>query len=370
MKYSTLERKYLMSLIRCAIKEEPFTPAPKGLDMNALLELAKSQQVSSLIFYALADNGALDSEQLNHWNNVRMSELQKTIAVNSERDEISQELEAAGVNYMYLKGIVIRNYYPKSQMRQMSDNDILYDGSKRDELVKIMKNRGFYLNAAAGISDDFYKPPFCSFEFHRTLFNPEEDFCPEFNAWERAKLKEGTKHCYQLSPEDNFIYTLSHLYKHYHCVDGCGVRFLCDIYLLKHSDDKLDFDYINSVIEYFGITDFANTAIGLSESVFGDGKSNYDQQDLLDFMLSGGVYGKNKTTIADELKKYNNSKILYLLHRIFPPVKIMKGNYRVLEKHIYLLPIIYIVRLFDKLKHNNKRLKKELKELFSSNKNN
>lgn len=367
MRYSNLESEYLVSLIRSAIKQEPFVPVPDGLDIDALLNLAVEQQVSSMIYSVLADNNVLDESKMTYWNNVCKSEIQKTIVVNNERSMISADLEEQGIDYMYLKGIVIKNYYPKTSMRQMSDNDILYHEKDRNALLKIMRSHSYVLGASAGISDDFYKKPFSTFEFHRTLFNPEEPFCPEFNPWERATVADGTKHCYCISSEDNYIYAVSHLYKHYYCIDGCGIRFLCDLYLLIHSDDNLDFDYIDSVFERFGITEFAQTALGLAEALFADAQSNDKQQDLLDFMFSGGVYGKSSFDINEELEKYHNSKLLYLLHRAFPPVKMMKGNYKILEKHIYLLPIIYIVRLVQKYKYNRNKLEQEIETLKNTN---
>ena len=115
-----------------------------------------------------------------------------------------------------------------------------------------MKAHGFYLAAAGGASDDFKKPP-CTIEFHQTLFTEEKDFNFTLDAWKRAKREDGT-HRYIIDKEDNFIYSVCHMYKHY-CFGGCGVRFLCDLYLLTEKD-SYDWDYINSTLEAFGILDF------------------------------------------------------------------------------------------------------------------
>lgn len=42
-------------------------------------------------------------------------------------------------------------------MRQMSDYDILYDESRRSDIIKIMKKRGFELVNFEGYGDDFVK---------------------------------------------------------------------------------------------------------------------------------------------------------------------------------------------------------------------
>lgn len=265
---------------------------------------------------------------------------------------------------MFLKGLEIREYYPKTLMRQMTDNDILYDQSKRDVLLKVMKKNGYYLGTAIGASDDFFKEPYCTFEFHRTLFSENDAFNKDYDPWVNASKKEDTCR-YILSREDNYIYTLCHMYKHYIHGSGCGVRFLCDLYLLAHSDDVLDFDFINSKLDEFGVLEFSNTALGLAEALFDARDPDEKQQELLDVMFLGGVFGRGTDKVKKELEKHNGSKFKYILRRIFPPKKMMVGNYKSLEKRPYLLPFYYIYRLFEKMHHNGGILKDELKRLSS-----
>lgn len=361
------ETEYLIALLRSAIRNTPVPQPKQSVDTNELFSLAKKQQVFSTVLPVLEQTGILSDEEFASWNNYRLSELKKTIVVDSERQQICAQLDEKNIKYMFLKGLEIRSYYPKSSMRQMSDNDILYDESRRDELVSIMKKNGYYLGAAAGISDDFYKKPFSTFEFHRTLFSTEDDFCPDFNPWVNAKRVENTSR-YKISREDNYIYALCHLYKHYHCIDGCGIRFLCDLFLLIHSDDKLDYDYINKTLNSFGVADFNDTALGLAETLFNNGECNEKQQALFDFMINGTVYGSAKNKVQDTLDDLGGSRIKYIFYRIFPPVEQMKGNYKVLAKKPYLLPIYYVMRLFEKSIHNNSYLKKEVNQLKSSKK--
>src|SRR5699024_5276101 len=57
-------------------------------------------------------------------NDYAKSELVRLIAMQNELHSIEDELAENGIKYMLLKGAVIRNYYPKQSMRQMSDIDI------------------------------------------------------------------------------------------------------------------------------------------------------------------------------------------------------------------------------------------------------
>ncbi len=354
------ETEYLLSLIRCAIKGDK-APDNTGVDMERLFTLAKKQQVYCLVLPCLEEANLLDKDQLKQWKNYKLSELKKTITVNSERELICADLDRAGIGYIFLKGLVIREYYPKTAMRQMSDNDLAYDKSRRDELIRIMKKHGYYLGASTDNSDDFYKKPYCTFEFHRELFNDKDDFCPDFSPWENSTPVEGSSRRV-ISREDNYLYTVAHLYKHYHCVSGAGVRFVVDLYLLTHSDDELDYAYINKTLEEFGITDFNALALGLADDIFEDKEPTSEELELLDFMFSGYIYGSEEYDIEGELDKYG-SKSSFILHRLFPSKSFMFDTYKNLGKRPYLLPFYYVYRLFDKYRHNKEYMDRDLSQL-------
>lgn len=361
IKTNNAEADYLLGLLACALNGKPL-PTSEGVDFKNLLVLAERQQVYSTVLPVLEDNGILSEDLLLQWKNHKLSELKKTIAVDSERKEICRELDEKKIKYMFLKGLEIRNYYPKTAMRQMSDNDILYDESRRDDLISVMKKRGYYLGASGGISDDFYKKPYCTFEFHRTLFNPEEEFCPEFNPWLNSKEKSEDSSQMVISREDNYLYALGHMYKHYYCIDGCGVRFVCDIFLLSHSDDVLDWNYIDSMLDKFGIKAFHETVLNLAEAIFEDGEMSGDAKKLLDFMFEGGVFGSYKYDIEERIEEYG-SKGKFFFRRIFPEKEHMKKEYRVLNGKPYLLPAYYVYRLFEKYAHNRKYMKRDIEAL-------
>lgn len=360
IKTGIAEIDYLLCLLKCALLGEKAPKPAEGTDHKKLFETANKQQVYNIILPALQEAGVLTADEEAAWNNYRYSELKRTIVVNNERSAICADLDYAGINYMFLKGLVIRDYYPGSFMRQMSDNDILYDKSKREKLLKIMKSHGFYLGTASENSDDFYKKPYCSFEMHRDLFFEGSEFCPGLDPWENAKKAEGCR--YAISREDNYIYALAHMYKHYSCGHGCGVRFLCDMYLLSHSNDELDWDYISGKFAEFGLSEFHSVVLSLADCVFEEKEPQDAEKQLLSKMFDGGVFGKFERNITEEVNNYGG-KLGWLKHRLFPEKSEMKAQYKVLEKKPFLLPFYYVYRLFDKYKHNKKVMMNDLKEL-------
>lgn len=354
----------LLHLLYCALKEEK--PAlPTDLNWEALLQLANRQQVYNTVLPVLEKAAVLPPEQLQRWNDYRLTELQRTLYVNSQRQAICADLEAQNIRYMFLKGLVLRALYPQTMMRQMSDNDILFDPDRRGDLAKIMREHQFTLTVATDKSDDYYKEPNCLIEFHRELFN-HADLQTAFPAalvWQHAVPDPDHPCCYRMSPEDNYLFTLGHMYKHY-IMEGCGVRFLCDMYLLRAKQPQMNMKYVQSMVEKMGISSFHQTVIGLAEAVFAGGELTDDGRQLLNDMFSGTVYGKGKT-MAEKVDEHGG-KGRYILSRLFPKVSIMKNTYPVLEKCPVLLPFYYLVRLFSRLRHRKKEIRSEVRQLKNS----
>ena len=233
MEINSRETKYLIEVLRAAAKGEK-PAAPEGIDWNEFFELSKKQQVYSMVAQAV-DLNCLPPDIAEELNNFSKSELVRLIAMQNELAAIKAELEKNEIKYMLLKGSVIRNYYPKQSMRQMSDIDILYDPDKRDTLVEMMTARGYELLSQGGNSDDFSKPPYYTFEFHRELFKDVYGFYPDFSfVWSNACKTAGNQYEYTMSCEDLYLHHIAHMYKHY-IFGGFGVRFIVDTYLILQS---------------------------------------------------------------------------------------------------------------------------------------
>lgn len=376
IKTGNREQDYLLVLLRCALKQEK-APAPDNVDMKALLKLAVSQQVYNTVLPCLDEIDALPEEDKEKWNNYRLTELQRTIVVNNERNHILSQFDEQNIKYIFLKGLVLRELYPQTAMRQMSDNDIMFDASRREDVKKIMLANGYYLSSQTDKSDDYYKEPYTMLELHRELFNHEymkETYTADL-IWQNAEKADGMNCRYIMSNEDNYAFTLLHMFKHY-IMEGCGVRFLCDMYLLNQHSQNLDFVYIDSLLQKIQdnpkaaliedlpdlpIPKFKNMVNDLVNAVFCGSEITAEAQALLNDMLSGGVYGSGKT-LQDKIDE-QGGRFRYVLSRTFPAKENIFENYPLSKKYKWLLPFFYIKRIFDKLKYRKSFVKREIKAL-------
>ncbi|MBQ3904184.1 MAG: nucleotidyltransferase family protein [Eubacterium sp.] len=362
------EVKYLIHLLACAFSGK----APSvidGVDYKKLLSIAGRHQVYNIIFPLITDLEGVPEKEKAEFRDSSLSELKRMLVMNNERSMIFEQLKENGIRFMPLKGLILKAYYPKESMRQMSDNDILFDEENRDSVARIMKQNGYRVLATGENSDDYHKEPYSTFEFHRTLFFEENDFCPRFDfVWNNAVKDEENPCLYRMSLNDTYIYNVCHMFKHYSS-GGCGIRFLCDNYLfLKKENEKLDFDYINSKLASFGIAEFEKQTRELAFKLFDEKELSGDDENLLDDFINSGIFGTSKARLEKEFEATDGSlesaKQRYILKRLFPPKKKMIADYRALEKRPYLLPLYYIYRFFRGAAHSKETVN-EIKDINS-----
>ena len=356
------EVEYLIHLLSCALNGKEVRHQ-EGIDYSTLLSLARKHQVYNIIFPLIKDDSDVPEEYKKKFRDYNLSEISRMLVINNERSEVYDSLEENGIKYMPLKGLIIKDYYPMESMRQMSDNDILFDVKYRDVVADLMKSMGYKSIATGENTDDYHKPPYCTFEFHRTLFFAENDFCPKFdNLWENA-VKDDERPCmYHMGLEDIYIYSVCHMYKHF-TTAGCGIRFLADNYLfLKKEQEKLDWNRIDSFMSEYNISDYEQKCRRLAFDMFDENELDDDELELLETFMNFGIFGNGGIRIANRIKKLSEGSSIeqakkeYLLYRLFPPKSKMIADNRILEKKPYLLPFYYILRLFKALLNGRKTL--------------
>ena len=77
--------------------------------------------------------------------------------MDTERHQLEKEFAKNGIWYMPLKGSILKDWYPKFGMREMADNDILFDEKKRNDVKQIFQNRGYTVESYGKINDDAYE---------------------------------------------------------------------------------------------------------------------------------------------------------------------------------------------------------------------
>ncbi len=362
-KYAAL----MIELVVCAIKDE--VPDPnllnEGVDLDELFKGCKRHNLTACVSYALESAGVHD----NTFAQAREKAIRKNVLMDSERTTILARFEEEKIWYMPLKGVFLKNWYPKSGMRQMSDNDILCDATKVDDIRDILEALGYTCERfGKGVHDIYKKKPVCHFEIHRSLFSDlhEGPLFPYYKDIKDHLIKtDDCEYGYHFRDEDYYIYMLAHEYKHF-SGGGTGVRSLVDTYIiLQHFQDSYDWDYIAEELEKLELTEFERNCRELSEKIFARETLSDEEQEYLNYFIYSGTYGTLENSLEKALDKYGNgSKLRFVLFRIFPPPRLLRGAAPWVVKSPLLIPAAWCYRLFRGMTSSRKKISNEMKYLL------
>ncbi|MBP3793533.1 MAG: nucleotidyltransferase family protein [Ruminococcus sp.] len=365
---------YLMYLIRCVLKNQ--TPAKEKLDkmdLSGVFAVAKAHSLTAIAAYALESASIYDKDFEEEKNKA----IRKTIILDAERENVLAELEKAGIWYMPLKGIIIKDLYPQIGMRQMGDNDILIDNTRQKDIKEIMLSNGFRVESY-NISkhDVYYKDPVSNFQMHVSLFDKNEKdprYCYFKEIEKRIISDSNSNYGRAFTDEDFYLYIKAHEYKHY-STGGTGIRSIVDTYMiLTHFINKLNMNYIETECEKIGIAEYEKQSRELAMHLLGGKKLSVQEQQMLDYIIFSGTYGTFENVFNNNVCNHRNinlAKMRYIWSRLSFPIS--KSNVRYIPysqrynwfyKNKARLPLLFFYRIGLALTSSRNKSKAELNAL-------
>lgn len=364
-------KKDLIYLLACAVNDTaPDAEKVKAMDIENLYSLCKAHTIRAAVYVPLEKAGAADEKFIQAYNKA----VRKNILLDSEREAITAEFEERGIWYLPMKGVILKELYPRSGMREMSDNDILYDPAFQKDVMDIMVARGYTAVSVGKLADDVYKkPPVMNFEMHTRLFSYDTKKLHDYYQDPKRLLKpdEGRKSGCRLSDEDFYVYMTAHEYKHYSC-GGTGIRSLLDCYIfMKAKGSSIDRGYISEQMEQLGIEEYEQERLALAMKLFSSPEIpelTEAEEKLLDSFLDYGTYGTISNAADNAMKKYesrsgDSSKAGFVRARLFPDHDYMKHIYPRLCRYKALLPVGYVCRWVKGVIVNRTKITAEVKAL-------
>lgn len=332
------------------------------MDLEKLYRLAKFLTVRAVVCIALKSAGVQDKQ----FDQAYKKAVRKNIYLDAERTTIISSLEEKGIWYMPLKGSVLKDLYPENGMREMADNDMLYDAEKQQEVMQIMLAHGYTAESVGKSHHDVYmKPPVLNFELHTALFSSAhaEPLYQYYADTKRFLIKdEGNYFGYHFSDEDFYIFMTAHEWKHCNG-SGTGIRSLLDCYVYcKNKGDTLDWGYISEQCKLLEIADFEQERRQLAVKAFSSDTLpdlNDAETDLLMLYLTAGTYGTFENAIKKKLK--DQSKLSFWVHSVFIPRKQMDISVQFTAKSPMLYPVGVAWRCGRVLIKRRDRLKQMIK---------
>lgn len=383
----TLEMQWMVKLLDAYINEKDIE-LPASLPYEKLYKAAKAHSVVPIIFQKLF---TLDSDRAKVSGEIQETFRKSYISaayLSSLQDfsvaEFGEKLAEHGIEYVPVKGYVIKKLYPEPELRTMSDIDFLIREEDRIKIDEILKNLG-YQREGLGSNVWTYKRGVVAFEVHINLAGQkywnDVDYIEYFSKlFQKSRAIDGKTERH-LTLEDHFLFLCFHLAKHL-CSTGAGIRMILDIALyVKHYQKQMDWDYIWQEADKLKLKEFIENLLFICKQWFHiettvSSKKMENQTHILfeEYILSGGVFGFERDDSIRRLRKGireagSNGKLLVkiraLLYLAFPDRKHMKDFLPALEKYPVLLPVAWVKRWGMGI-HNKERVKRSL-ENFNEN---
>ncbi len=355
----------VIRLCACAVKGS--APDPQWvaeLDLERLYGAARFHQLTAAVGMALEAAGCADER---FQKAVAMAQ-RKIILLDRDRAALLAELESAGIWYMPLKGVILKELYPRLGMREMADNDILFDAERARDVREIMKRLGFTVDSFGIDHHDVYsKPPVSHFEMHRKLihFVPNVHLTAYYKDVKDRLLKDRDNDFgYHFSDEDFYLFLVAHEYKHYN-ENGTGLRSLLDIYVFLRRRQP-DMEYVAREAEKMGIADFERKNRELALRLFDGQPLDAGQTEMLERIASDGTYGSVLRGIDRQLAE--KGRLRYFFSRLTIPYEKMLEIFPILNKAPFLYPFFWFYRLLRGLFFRRKKTALQIRAILGGEK--
>lgn len=338
-------------LLKSALDGSLLTNEDKGLLSQDILmrvyKLAHNHDMDHLLRKGLVNNGVMQQYTDDFENNFVKAEIYATYRyerIRYELENLCDTLESAGVDFMPLKGAVLRRYYKEPWFRPSGDIDILVREKDLDRAIFVLKEAKYQYKGQSAHDVHFVSPNNTVVELHYTLIENTISNKALFvlqSVWDYAILLNDRKHHFVATDEFFYFYHIAHLAKHF-ARGGCGIRLITDLWIM---DTVGGFNRTNcdALLQKGDLLTFANAVRKLSRVWFEDETADSVTNTMASFILSGGTFGSGENRISAQ-QQMKGGKVKYALSKIFIPYDSIKFHYPILKKYPILMPIMQVRR--------------------------
>lgn len=372
------EQAYFLEILRLSMQGEKFELRIKDAEMlRRILQIASIQKVLPMICETiyLSKDTQKYSGIFSAYKKRAIDEVVSQTVRTTQFLDMYRYLECQGLKPVIVKGFIMRQLYPRENLRTSVDEDLLIPSQDRSAYHKVLQKYGMQLmeiNQKAEEEPEIsYINPLSGLyvEVHQYLFPPESEVYGDWNRFfgdSKPVVMTYKDQCLlTLNPTDHVFYLICHSFKHF-LHSGFGIRQICDLALFSNAySDEIDWNKVWIQCKEIHADGFVRAMFRISEKyLLPDNRfhrylklwnvDTVDEEPLLLDVLASGAHGaaeltrlhsSNITLNAVASQKDGEQKNTVVLGSIFLPVKKMKSRYRYLEKAPFLLPIAWIQRI-------------------------
>ncbi len=358
----TDEKRYFIELLSSFVNRS--VPKGKKVDFSELFRLADIHDVGGIIAnqLKLVETEYLPEGEVKSFFNQSLGYTVKNYALRENAYEMTRDfLNSCKCNYLFVKGINIKRYYPQPELRTSGDIDVIVEENALEELYAEAKKRGLIIKE------------YVSHTLTLMLFNTEIEIHSQpdvngnyFDDIFSVAEKTDEFEC-KLSDYDELLFVICHLAKHL-SYRGAGIRMLLDVDLIIRGINDFDGERFFSLCEKANILKTSEILTSLCKLWFNTPIKSSVEIDgelllkLENVFLDGGSFGYEISSVpAKYLGSGGNSKLKIILKMAFPGRDYLKICYPYYKKHAFLYPVARLNRLADGLFKKKNKAKNALK---------
>ncbi len=351
---------------KCTLSETP--------DMDGLFQLAGKHKIGALMYYALHEAGYDDEPvaQKLFFHCCRYMAVSEGQMAMIER--VFSAFEEHHIDYLPLKGVLLKSIYPRPEMRRMGDADILFRREQYDAIKEILTEMGFTFDYETD-HEAVWKHPSLLLEMHKRIVpRRDQDLYRYFgNGWSHAVADGNDTSRYHFTPEMQFVSLFVHLVKHYRG-GGIGLSHMIDLWVFCNHHPELDEAMIRAELDKVYLGEFYANVWETLRVWFEGAEANEKTDFITNVIFENGVYGTRERAHLSYVAKsghgehaQKNNYVSRVLRLAFPSKKSLQTKYPVLRRHGWLLPFVWIVRWVDGLLFRRKHIAQRKEDIQRTN---
>lgn len=388
---NAVEKKFI-DILRAYVHDEKVNVVlDNKTTWGKILEESREHCVDGVVYSTIKwdDNTTfIDKNLKNEWkNSVFFQSIWQISHINKTCD-IFKKLNEENIEFIALKGFIIRELYKRPEHRTMGDIDILVHKEDLERISSYLYDLGYKKDGETGHHIGFEKNGYPSIEVHWKLVNKnyfKAEVPLEKEVWKNIKkVNVNGVEVLVMSTEDMLVHLCLHMAVHI-AAGGFGVRQLLDIALIvKVKSQDINWKLFKEKNKENNIEKFSYLIFLMCNIIFDidipkelKNSFNIRKEEIIIFIedvLKSGVHGKRdvmasfKADAAFNLDKdsINNSVFKRYFKIILPPSYKMSDKYNYAKKNSMLLPFAWIHRLFNGLFNKEYKLSNKI-SFFSIN---
>ena len=331
-----------------------------NIDWQKILEELKAHKVEALVYSALKKDtiNNIDKEVANKWKRDTFQSGVYQLNHIKQVEYVLNLFNEKKIPVIVLKGLVIRDMYPRPELRTMCDADILVHKEDLEKVRELLLSIGYVETESSDVHLNFFKGS-THIEVHWII--TKEHYFDEIPAleddiWKNAvEVQVGQSKALSMGNEDFVMHLCLHMAAH--LIDrGFGIRQVCDLVLfVEQRGNSINWAEFLEKVKLCGIETFSKVIFALSKELFNieipdELKCEIDEKivnTLADDIFSSGVHGKRDmaSLFAKELaydgNNKNDSVISKYMKFLFPQVDQMSDKYDYAKNNKLLTPVAW-----------------------------